>query len=87
MGLVKFACLLHDVGKPATKDWNGERFTYYGHDELSADMTDTICQRLKTGNDVKHYLKKLVRWHMFYYNVGEVSPAGVRRFLDRKKGK
>lgn len=83
-GLVKLGCLLHDVGKPATKDWNGERFTYYGHDKVSEDMTEVICGRLKTSTDTRQFLKKLVRWHLYPGQFGKDSPKkSVLRFLRR----
>jgi hypothetical protein len=44
-------------------------------------MLDRLHFPKKTVEKVAH----LVRWHLFYYNVGEVTEAGVRRFV-RKVG-
>ena len=46
-------------------------------------MTAKIMDRLRFPRDVADRVTHLVRFHLFYYNVGEVSEAGVRRFLSR----
>lgn len=84
-GLIKFACLLHDIGKPATKDIkdNG-RFTFYGHDKVSADMAKEIAKRLKLSNKTSAYIQKLCRWHLYPCHFGQQSPAkSVLRFFRR----
>jgi poly(A) polymerase/tRNA nucleotidyltransferase (CCA-adding enzyme) len=39
--------------------------------------------RLRFSKELTEKVVHLVRFHLFYYNVGEVSPAGVRRFIAR----
>lgn len=80
---VRLAALLHDIGKPRTKGGEGHNATFYNHEMLSARMTVRAMDRLRFSKDFTEKVAHLVRWHMFYYNVGEVSPAGVRRFLVR----
>lgn len=80
---VRLASLLHDVGKPRTKNGEGKYATFYNHEMVGAKMTAKILDRLRYAKDVVEYVTHLVRWHLFYYNVGEVSAAGVRRFLAR----
>ncbi|MCR4328646.1 MAG: CCA tRNA nucleotidyltransferase [Patescibacteria group bacterium] len=80
---VRIAALLHDLGKPKTKGGNGLDATFYGHEIVGARMAIKALERLKFSKDVIEQVGHLVRYHMFYYNVGEVSPAGVRRFLAR----
>jgi hypothetical protein len=46
-------------------------------------MTAKILDRLHFPKNIAEKVIHLVRYHMFYYNVGEVSEAGVRRFLAR----
>src|SRR3989338_5727308 len=48
---------------------------------MAAMMLDRLHFPKRTVEHVAH----LVRWHLFYYNVGEVTEAGVRRFV-RKVG-
>ncbi|HUY69717.1 MAG TPA: HDIG domain-containing protein [Candidatus Tyrphobacter sp.] len=81
--VVRLAALLHDVGKPRTKRGEGPHATFYNHEVAGARMTQKIMERLKFPKDVSERVVHLVRFHLFYYNVGEVTEAGVRRFLQR----
>jgi len=80
---VRLASLLHDVGKPRTKKGEGPDSTFYQHEYVGANMTRKILENLKFPKSVADYVTHLVRYHLFYYNVGEVTEAGVRRFLAR----
>jgi poly(A) polymerase/tRNA nucleotidyltransferase (CCA-adding enzyme) len=46
-------------------------------------MTKKIMERLKFPKETIDRVVHLVRHHLFYYNVGEVTEAGVRRFISR----
>ena len=83
---VKLASLLHDIAKPQTKRISsGQEATFYNHDIIGARVTEKIMRRLKfAGQDIEK-VTSLVRNHMFYYNVGEVTESSVRR-LVRKVG-
>ena len=80
---VRLASLLHDVGKPKTKHGDGPDSTFYGHDRVGAKLAARALERLHFSRDTIERVAHLIRFHMFYYNVGEVSPAGVRRFIAR----
>ncbi len=88
-GLVKLACLLHDIGKPDTMGEkedpvHGKRLTFYGHEELGEQMAGPLLARLKVSNDVRDYLKKLIRWHLYPCQFGPDSPRkSVLRFYRR----
>ncbi|MEK7598876.1 MAG: HD domain-containing protein [Patescibacteria group bacterium] len=80
---IRTAALLHDVGKPRVKHGDGPDSTFYGHEMVGAKMTFQTLSRLKFP---KHFIEKttkLVRYHLFYYNVGEVTESSVRRLLAR----
>ena len=81
--VVRMASLLHDVGKPRTKGGDGPDSTFYNHEVVGARMTVKILDRLRFSKEHIEKISHLVRWHLFYYNVGEVTEAGVRRFLSR----
>lgn len=85
LGLVKLACLLHDIGKPATMAMTESgRATYYGHDAVSEALTEGICQRWKVSSDLAERVKKLVRWHLYPCQFGPDSPRkSVLRFYRR----
>ena len=80
---VRLAALLHDVGKPKTKRGDGYRSTFYNHDHVGARMTKIILTRLKYPNDIIEKATLLVDNHLFYYNVGEVTEASVRRLIKK----
>ncbi len=80
---VRLAALFHDIGKPKVKSGEGEDSTFYNHEIVGAKISKEILKRLKFSNEIVSYTTHLVRNHMFYYNVGEVTEAGVRRFIKR----
>lgn len=80
---VRLAALLHDVGKPKSKAGEGPDATFHSHEMIGARMARKIMERLKFSNEVANKVVHLVRHHLFYYNVGEVTEAGVRRFISR----
>jgi poly(A) polymerase/tRNA nucleotidyltransferase (CCA-adding enzyme) len=80
---VRLAVLLHDVGKPRTKAGQSPEATFYGHDIVGASMTRRILMRLKFSKELVDKSSHLVRHHLFVYDVGAVTDAGVRRLLKR----
>lgn len=80
---IRMAALLHDVGKPETKAGNGPDSTFYNHEVVGAKIAARILDRLHFSKNFIEKTVHLVRYHLFYYNVGEVTEAGVRRFLRR----
>jgi len=83
---VRLAALFHDIGKPRTKRGEGPDATFYGHEIVGAKMTAQILNRLRFSKKDIEKIVKLVRYHLFYYNPGEVGESSVRRLL-RKVGK
>ena len=82
---IRLGSLLPDVGKPATKRGDGHDSTFYNHEVVGAKMACMLLDRLHFSKKIVEKIAHLVRWHLFYYNVGEVTEAGVRRFV-RKVG-
>ena len=78
---VRLGSLFHDIGKPRTKRGEGKYSTFYGHDVVGAKMATQIMERLKFSKEMSEKVIKLVRYHLFYYNVGEVTESSVRRLL------
>ncbi len=78
---VRMASWLHDVGKPRSKRGDGPDSTFYGHEIIGARMTAQIMDRLKFSREQAEKIIKLVRYHLFYYNVGEVTESSVRRLV------
>ncbi|MEK7193969.1 MAG: HD domain-containing protein [Patescibacteria group bacterium] len=80
---IRLAALLHDIGKPKTKAGEGLDSTFYNHEIVGAKIAAQILDKLHFSRDIAEKVIHLVRYHLFYYNVGEVTEAGVRRFLRR----
>ena len=78
---VRLAALLHDIGKPRVKKGEGPDATFYGHEIVGAKMTIQILNHLKFPKKDIEKIAKLVKYHLFYYNPGEVGDASVRRLL------
>ncbi len=78
---VRLAALLHDIGKPRTKRGEGPEATFYNHEIVGAKMTVQLLNRLKFSKKDIEKIFKLVRFHLFYYNVDEVGKASVRRLV------
>lgn len=79
---VKVAALFHDLGKVKTKREGDGHFTYYGHELVSEKLVLAILSRLKSSNQEKDDVAKLVREHMFAY-TSDWSDGAVRRFMTR----
>lgn len=81
--VVKFATLIHDVGKPrvASKDKEG-LVIFHNHEVVGTRMAEEICQRLKFSNKEKDKIVTLIRWHMFSVNENQTDSA-IRRFIRR----
>src|SRR3989344_6114156 len=78
---VRIAALLHDIGKPRVKVGEGKESTFYNHEMIGAKMAFQILHRLKFSNKDIEKITRLVKWHMFYYNVDEVTESSVRRLV------
>jgi poly(A) polymerase/tRNA nucleotidyltransferase (CCA-adding enzyme) len=80
---VCLAALLHDIGKPRVKEGDGPDSTFYNHEIVGAKMSARLLSRLRFSKKDIEKIVKLVRYHLFYYNVGEVQESSVRRLLRR----
>lgn len=78
---VRLAALFHDIAKPKTRKIIGGIATFYNHEYVGAKMVERIMARLKFSAADQTRVVNLVKNHMFYYNVGEVTAASVRRLI------
>ena len=78
---VRMAALLHDIGKPKSKRGEGPNATFYNHEVIGARMAAQLLTRLRFSQKDAEKITKLVRFHLFYYNVDEVTESSVRRLV------
>ncbi|HYM80942.1 MAG TPA: CCA tRNA nucleotidyltransferase [Candidatus Limnocylindria bacterium] len=78
--LVRWAALLHDIGKPDTRVEREGEGTFYNHQFVGATQVERLLERLRFAGDVRDAVVHLVREHMFDYRR-TWSDAALRRWL------
>jgi poly(A) polymerase len=79
--LVRWAALLHDIGKVPTRTFTDEGVHFHGHAEVGARMFDKIVQRLAFARDDRQTIRFLVKHHLRTNQYSEQwTDSAVRRF-------
>jgi len=82
--VLRFAALMHDVGKPATRRFEpGGAVSFRHHDMVGAKLTAKRMKALRFDNDTIKAVARLVELHMRFYGYGEAgwSDSAVRRYI------
>ena len=82
--VLRMAALMHDVGKPATKDVGRDgRVSFHHHEVVGARMTKARMKAMKYPKDVTAAVVELVALHLRFYGYGrgEWTDSAVRRYV------
>ncbi len=82
--VVRFAALIHDIGKPKTRRFEGERkVTFHHHDVVGAKLARKRMKALRFSNEQIDQVSKLIELHLRFhgYGGGEWTDSAVRRYV------
>jgi len=80
--VLRMAALLHDIGKPRCFKVRDGINTFYGHENVGAEMAHGILRRLKFSKADENRICHLIKNHMFHYTE-DWTDGAVRRFIAR----
>ncbi len=78
---VRFAALVHDLGKGTTPKNEWPR--HIGHEARGADIVKKVCQRLRIPNDYRDLAERTARFHLHYHRALELKAATVVKTLEQ----
>ncbi|TCC12480.1 CCA tRNA nucleotidyltransferase [Kribbella soli] len=82
--VVRFAALIHDIGKPKTLKFEGARkVTFHHHDVVGAKLARKRMKALRFSNEQIEQISKLIELHLRFhgYGEGEWTDSAVRRYV------
>ena len=82
--VLRFAAVLHDIGKPATRKLEpGGAVSFYHHDVVGAKLASKRMKALRFDNDTNKAVSKLVELHLRFFGYSDQAwtDAAIRRYV------
>jgi poly(A) polymerase len=76
-----FAALLHDAGKPATRELHRGRYTFHFHEQAGARIAERSCLWLKLSNAERERITWLVANHQYLGEARKLRESKLKRIL------
>jgi len=89
--MLKFAVLLHDIGKPAARGTKNGRTHFRGHSSTGYQMAEAVFERLRLSNRQRRFVGFMIRHHIrplqlfLAHQRGDLTSRGRIRFFTRCK--
>jgi tRNA nucleotidyltransferase (CCA-adding enzyme) len=78
---VRFACLVHDLGKGTTRAEELPR--HIGHEQRSVKLLQAVCERWRIPVDLRELAEVVAREHGNIHRSGDLNAAALMRLLER----
>ena len=81
--ILRFAALMHDIGKPATRRFEGKKVTFHHHDVEGAKITRKRMKALRFDKATTNAVAELVAGHLRFHGYGDQAwtDSAVRRYV------
>jgi len=77
---VRFAALVHDLGKGTTPKEQWPK--HIAHEERGVPLVETLCQRLRVPKSYRELAVAVTRYHLHYHRAAELKPATLLKLFN-----
>lgn len=78
---IRFAALVHDLGKGTTPEAEWPR--HIAHEARGVPLVEALCQRLRVPKEYRELAVVVTREHLHYHRAAELRPATILKLLER----
>lgn len=75
------AAFLHDMGKPFTRSFQNGRYAFHNHEQVGAEIAETVARRLKLSNFERERVAWLVKFHQYLGEARRLRESKLKRML------
>ena len=80
--VLRLAALLHDIGKPSTREITAEGVSFHHHEVVGGRMAEARLRELRYPGSVVEDVRKLVEFHLRFHGYGDGwTDSAVRRYV------